>query len=166
MRTRHRVSFSGIRECVLGAALLLSACGVGAQPEAAPLPLPTWAESRWSDFAQSHRLRRVEQVAPSLLVGDFDGDGRRDVAILVEQRDTQKTGIVFLHRGQRGAYLVGAGHALGNAGDDFRWMDRWKLGAPTSDASRADRLVVEREGSASGMIDFARGRHRWKQLGD
>lgn len=74
------VPFSRICASVLGAVLVLAAYGVRAQPAAARIPLPPWAESRWSVFAQSHRLQRIEPVAPSLLHGDFDGDGRRDVA--------------------------------------------------------------------------------------
>ncbi len=76
-----------------------------------------------------------------------------------------RRGLSFCIKG-KAAYLVGAGHQLGNAGDDFQWMDSWKLAAPTSEGIPADRLVVEREGSASGMVYFARGRYRWKQLGD
>ncbi len=147
-------------------ALVLSASVLRAQPVPAMSPLPAWAEVRFSVFAQSHHVQRVAQLTPSLLIGDFDGDGQRDVAIVVEQRSTHKTGIVFIHQGQRGAYLVGAGHTLGNGGDDFRWMDSWKIAPPTSNASHVDQLLVERESSASGMIYFARGRYRWKQLGD
>lgn len=145
--------------------LVFTASIVRAQPAVVRASLPVWAESQWQAFAQTEQLRRVDPFMQSMLSGDFDGDGTRDIAIIVEQLRTRKTGIVFLHRGSR-TYVVGAGRALGNGGDDFRWMDSWKLATPLSKGQHADQLLIEREGAASGMIYFARGRYRWKQLGD
>lgn len=136
------------------------------QTAPAASPLPTWAVTRWTAFAQAQQVRRVDQIMPSLLLGDFNGDGVPDIAILVEHIGTHKTGIVFLHQGQRTTYLVGAGRTLGNGGDDFRWMGGWRLATRTPKSPRADQLIVERESSASGLIFFARDRYRWKQLGD
>jgi len=37
-----------------------------------------------------------------------------------------RRGIAFLHAGGD-VTVVGAGHAIGNGGDDFHWMDEWHV---------------------------------------
>ena len=107
---QHRdavVPFARIFVGELGAAPVAAASGVRAK-RAARIPLPTCAPSRWSVFAQSHQLRRVEQVGPSLLHGDFDLHRRRDVAILVEHAVSTRR--AFPSRAMRANRCVLASH--------------------------------------------------------
>jgi hypothetical protein len=127
--------------------------------------LPEWARPRWSAFAKTHALQLSPRLNPFLQRGDFDGDGKHDLALLVEHTKTHKIGIVFLHRGSTKPQLVGAGKTLGNGGDSLDWMDSWQVVERTR-AQRTEALLLEREGSGSGLIVFERGTYRWHQQGD
>ena len=107
---QHRdavVPFARIFVGELGAAPVAAASGVR-EKCAARIPVPTCASSRWSVLAQSHRLRRVEQVGPSLLHGDFELHRRRDVAILVEHAVSARR--AFPSRAMRVNRCVPASH--------------------------------------------------------
>src|SRR6266705_3338513 len=66
-------------------------------------------------------------LSPFYLRGDFNGDGKIDVAALVKQRSTGKLGIAIIPGGASKAAILGAGAPLGNGGDDFDWMDNWQV---------------------------------------
>jgi hypothetical protein len=62
-------------------------------------------------------------VNPFYLRGDFDGDGKIDLAVLVDQRSTGKSGIAIIHGVRSKVTILGAGVGIGSGGDDFEWMD-------------------------------------------
>ena len=101
---------------------------------------------------------------------DFNGDGRADVALHVVDRRSGKEGIAFLLRGQR-PLVLGAGQPFGNGGDDFSWMDLWRVTPsrracqPNQTPCQAD-LWVEKEASASARIRWRGRRPEWRQMGD
>ena len=153
---------------VCAAALPAIAGRSHAQATATDTALPEWARTRWSAVANARSLARSARILPAILHGDFDGDGADDVALLVESVKSHKIGIVFLHHNDPKPYVVGVGTTLGNGGDDFEWADRWKVQTRVqkSGARRADALLLEREGSGSGLIYFAARAYHWRQVGD
>jgi hypothetical protein len=64
---------------------------------------------------------------PTYLRGDFDGDGKIDVAVLVEERSRRKIGIAIISGVNNKVTIFGAGTAIGNGGDDFEWIDSWGI---------------------------------------
>jgi hypothetical protein len=66
-------------------------------------------------------------INPLYLRGDFDGNGKIDVAVLVKQRSTGKLGIAIVHGATDKVKILGAGVSIGNAGDNFEWMDTWQI---------------------------------------
>ena len=71
--------------------------------------------------------------------------------------------------------MIGAGSPFGNGGDDFAWVDTWRV--EPREQSRSVRggrplhidgagLVVEKESSASALIYLDSGQPRWRQYGD
>ena len=127
--------------------------------------IPEWARPQWETFARSHTLTFSTRITPVMLQGDFDGDGRIDIALFVENTKNHKQGIVFLHQSGAGPIVVGAGTPLGNGGDDFEWMDSWAV-KRRSAKLRTDAVLLMRESSASGLVYFEGGHYRWKQQGD
>lgn len=156
-----------IRTCLTVALLLLAATvprSARAQALPADAQLPVWAAAKWTALSASRGLALSQRINPFLLRGDFDGDGQYDLAVLVEQRSTKKVGVVVLHRGARPPFVMGAGVDFGNGGDNFDWMDIWTV----QDRTRTlpDALLLTKESSASGVVQFVGGRYRWKQAGD
>jgi len=149
-------------------ALLLSALCVGqpegAAPSAQKPALPAWAEQRLSQKDMTSKFELTHQLSPEFLLGDFNHDGQQDVAVLARHKGSRKLGILVLHHGQQKIHPLGCGTAIGNGGDNFDWMDFWRLGKSRS--TKADALYVGREGSASGLIYWNGANYVWEQVGD
>ena len=96
------------------------------------------------------------------LGGDFDGDGRADVAALVREVGGQQRKGIAVMTAKKSLALAGAGTPVGAGGADFDWMDAWRV----ERAGATDGLVVERTESASGLLTLKAGKLRWRQLGD
>ena len=133
--------------------------------------LPSWAGAIFGEqrFASIYALST--RINPYFLQGDFNGDGRLDVAVLVEQKRTMQQGIAILHAGSTTPIVVGAGREIGNGGDDFSWMDAWSIDATgtrrkAGPALRGDALLVQKLESASGLIYWDGAAYRWRQQGD
>jgi hypothetical protein len=113
---------------------------------------------------------------PFYVSGDFNGDGKIDVAVLVKQRSTGKLGIAIVHGATDKITILGAGIAIGNGGDDFEWMDSWEIypknrvGRGTGETSvphlRGDALLAGKSEAASALIYWNGKRYVWYQHGD
>ncbi len=116
------------------------------------------------------------RINPCYLEGDFNGDGKMDVAVLVKERSTGKLGIAIVHATTGKVTILGAGIGIGNGGDDFEWMDSWQVYAKTRAAYasgetsvprlRGDALLVEKIETASALIYWNGKRYVWSQQGD
>ena len=136
--------------------------------------LPAWP--REAIAASARDVVPCSCLNPFYQRGDFDGDGRPDYAVLVRHARTGKRGIAFVHRGSGAVHVVGAGNAIGHGGDDFSWMDAWRVfergpvrrgaggGAPP--VLRGDALLVEKTESASALLWWDGRGYRWSQQGD
>ena len=101
-------------------------------------------------------------VNPFYLHGDFNGDGKIDIAVLVRQHSTGKIGIAIVRGATNKVTILGAGTAIGNGGDDFEWMDSWHVyskerarhaaGETGIPHLRGDALLVSKSEAASALI--------------
>ena len=113
------------------------------------------------------------RLNPFYLHGDFNADGKIDVAALVKQRSTGKLGIAIIHGATNKVTILGAGTAIGNGGDDFEWMDSWQLYSKARRAGersvlsfRETRLLVSKSEAGSALICWNGKRYAWLQQGD
>ena len=116
------------------------------------------------------------RMNPCYLEGDFHGDGAMDVAVLIKERATGKHGIAVVHGTTGKITIFGAGIRIGTGGDDFDWMDSWRVYSKTRAAHpagetsvphlRGDALFVEKSESASALIYWNGERYLWSQQGD
>ena len=61
--------------------------------------LPSWAIRVFNEkLIAGYEL--VQKMEPSFFTGDFNGDGRSDVALLIKERTTGKVGIAILESGK------------------------------------------------------------------
>jgi hypothetical protein len=117
----------------------------------------------------------VSRHLPTYMVeGDFDGDSKTDIAILVRRKADEKFGIAVLLRAGTKAQILGAGERFGSGGLDFRWMDTWSARHEddfTKNARSAwkgaqpkakrDGLVVAKSGSPRGLIVYDGSKFVW-----
>ena len=60
---------------------------------------PAWAMKVLSERL-STRYELVQKPEPSFYVGDFNGDGKSDVALLIKEKTTAKVGIAIIDGGE------------------------------------------------------------------
>lgn len=138
--------------------------------------IPTWAADviQRPEFTKEYALSA--RLNPFLLSGDFNGDCRLDVAILISRRDSGAQGIVVVHSESPRPVVLGAGHSIGNGGDDFSWLDAWSVclrdsagpetDDPASSRRSGDALLVQKLEAASAILFWDGVCYRWEQSGD
>ena len=124
--------------------------------------LPKWATNMMDIYEYEKAYVISDYLEPFKLEYDFNRDILLDVAVLIEEKTTGKKGILIIHNKNRISYIVGAGTACGNGGDDFKWMDIWKFDR-IDDISG---LYVEKSESASSFISWNGKKYIWTQLSD
>lgn len=156
-------------------ALVFAAGMAGAQALPPQAQLPAWATQQLDSLAKREAIEVSARMNPFVLRGDFDGDGKGDLAVLVKNKDSKKEGIAFLFRQKTAPLIVGAGHALSSGGDDFAWLEVWQVEDKGSlqhsyhEKSlklKTDGIVVAKEGAASALIYIKGGKAFWQQQGD
>ncbi|MBN4066101.1 hypothetical protein JYT51_02065 [Candidatus Amoebophilus asiaticus] len=113
---------------------------------------------------------------PFYLLADFNGDKKTDIVVTVEEIKTGKTGFIIFHIDTDDFYVIGAGNSIGNGGDNFQWLDIWKVytkdiiepgvGETKRVELTADAIFVEKAESASAVIYWTGKEYKWYQQGD
>lgn len=163
------------RSMAVSVALVFATGMAAAQTLPPQAQLPAWATQQLDSLAKREAIEVSARLNPFVLRGDFDGDGKGDLAVLIRNKDSKKEGIVFLFRQKTAPLIVGAGHALPNGGDDFAWLEVWQVEDKgtlqhsyheKSLRLKTDGIVVAKEGSASALIYIKGGKAVWQQQGD
>jgi len=115
---------------------------------------------------------------PFYLRGDFDGDDIPDYALSIIDVKSGKKGIIIYHTMTKVYFKFGAGTSLnnGNGGDDYGWMDSWKVitkreveigvGETEKIMLKGEAISVIQLESASALIYWNGSEYRWYQQGD
>lgn len=138
-----------------------------------PPDIPEVIDRAIANGSLARKYELSHRINPFYLCGDFNGDGKIDVAVLVKQRSTGKTGIAIINGATDEVTVLGSGTAIGNGGDDFEWMDSWEMyskGRMDSGTSvpklRGDALLVSKSEAASALIYWNGKRYVWLQQDD
>jgi hypothetical protein len=118
----------------------------------------------------------TSHVNPFFIQGDFDGDGKLDVALMIVEKNSQKIGIAVIHSSSHKVFILGAGNSLNNGGDNFNWLDAWNTypkvlverGVEEEELPKliGDAIYVKKIESASGLIYWKDNKYNWYQQGD
>ena len=160
--------------------LLIFSSTVGAQHEQSIPPesgnVPEIVSKTFTVKKLNKQYEFSFHLNPFYLRGDFNGDGKPDIAILVRQTRSGKIGIAVVHSATNEVLFIGAGTEYGNTGDNFDWMDYWYVypkgvvhrgvGEKTVPRLIGEALYVGRSESASGLVYWNGKRYLWYQQGD
>lgn len=145
--------------------------------------LPNWAILRLNDLKIDDNYKISDYMNPFYLEADFDGDNKLDIAITIIEKNSNKKGFMIIHQNTNDYFIIGAGKDFGNGGDDFKWMDIWKLdrGKQAHELTYSDKgdiddskiillkgdgIRVEKSESASGLIYWNGEIYKWAQTSD
>lgn len=139
------------------------------------IPGFVYEDFRASGISKNYDFSYV--LNPFYQSGDFDGDGKLDVALLVKNKVSGEAGIAIFHSGSRPAVLLGAGtHWMDNPKYDFKWMDAWQVypkgpveqgvGEGKPPILMGDAILAIKTESTSGLIYRIGAAYRWYQQGD
>jgi len=96
--------------------------------------------------------------------GDFDGDGKLDVALLLKNKASGRVGVVIIPSGIRPVVILGGGTQwMNDPRYDFNWMDAWQIypkgpvgrgvGEGNPPVLKGDAILAIKTESASGVVD-------------
>ncbi len=86
--------------------------------------------------------------------GDFNGDGAVDAAIQIINNNSHKRGIIFLHANDENIYLIGAGKAFAELGDDFKWLNSWRIDSFTRLSEGSESLILTHPDHTKSLLYF------------
>ena len=131
---------------------LLVVVTLGLMPILGSGQMPAWREKGWCSYhyppgrpppprinlpgwaCEDTYKRKLQQtyvpytgINPFFISGDFDSNGRSDIAIWVTDRKKKKRGILFLMQGRTEYFVAGAGRDAQERGNDYTYVDAWSL---------------------------------------
>lgn len=118
------------------------------------------------------------RINPFYLRGDFDGDSKTDLAVLVVERKTGRRGIAIIHPAKDSYVIIGAGEDfLRSDGYNYKdfgfkawsvYSERHVVQAPDEGPPPkllGEAILVEWPEAGSGLIYWDGSKYRWYHLG-
>jgi hypothetical protein len=119
-------------------------------------------------------------MSPSSIRGDFNGDGRKDYAFLIQENATKKFGFVIFHgRGAQATRtritVIAAGKTIAELGDNIQWANFWRTyprDAATGEEEsqvlvpilKSDAIHLEQKGKRRGLLYWDGRKYAWHRL--
>ncbi|HYQ85768.1 MAG TPA: hypothetical protein VES59_00855 [Bacteroidota bacterium] len=137
--------------------------------------IPKWVRNEFSAQHLDRKYSMLFRLFPHCLRGDFNGDGKKDAAVQIEETSSGKLGIAIFHAKRVQALFVpvtvlGAGKPVGKAGDDFKWADVWSVVNKARAQNlklpdiQADAIRLEKRKGKGGIIYREGTRYTWYPL--
>jgi hypothetical protein len=111
----------------MGKFLLLAFLWIAQMASAQQMEGPTWFQAAFKKDGLDKKYTILPYIKTGHLQADFNGDGWKDVAVLITENISKKRGILIFHNRTYQYFILGAGNKFGNGGDDFKWAKVWKL---------------------------------------
>jgi hypothetical protein len=145
--------------------------------------LPDWIMFKIEKVKTEKDLSLDIEINPFYLETDFNGDQILDIAFCVKEKSTNKRGILIIHGDDLKSYLLGAGNTFAHVGDDFKFIEIWKIyrdrevgltefaesgdiiGTKNIEIEN-DAILVSKSESAPNLIAWQKNKYVWLHMGD
>ena len=114
------------------------------------------------------------------MICDFNGDGLKDCAFLIQEKSSMKFGIAIFHAKRpqvihSQVFVIGAGKTLPDLGDNIGWANFWRP-YPKNEASgevekkvlvpilKADAIHIEKKKRRRGLLYWDGRKYVWHKL--
>lgn len=145
--------------------------------------LPDWVVPITEQIKIAKTVYVDGTINPFFLEADFNGDSEFDIALFVKEKTTDKKGILIIHGKSFKTYLIGAGEKFAHIGDNFEFLEIWKIyrekeAALTIFADNGDiegnktieinlpAILVAASESSSNLIIWEKDKYVWLHTGD
>ena len=138
--------------------------------------LPGWSGKAFKLLKLDSLYKLSDFINPYYIEADFNGDNKTDIAIAIEHTGTKKKGMIIIHQSTGKHFIIGAGKDFGNGGDNFNWMDIWKvyrdkrIGLGVGETKPVDlktnAIYVAKSESSSAVIYWTGEKYKWYHQGD
>jgi hypothetical protein len=149
--------------------------------------IPEWVALVFKQSGLSNRYIFSSRLNPFYQRGDFDGDGKQDIAIWIRELKSNKVGIAILNCCTEKISVIGAGNMIvdragkalwgrSEGGDSLDLIDAWfvyekgiveqGVGEASPPILKGDALMLIKTESASGLVYWTGKRYTWYQQGD
>ncbi len=145
--------------------------------------LPDWLMFSTEQIKPERAVCVDGGLNPFYLEADFNGDSSLDIALFVKEKTTNKKGILIIHGQSFKTYLIGAGESFAHVGDDFKFLEIWKiyrendvaLTVFSDDGDIAGNkmikidlpaIMVASSESSSNLIIWEKNKYVWLHTGD
>ena len=119
---------------------------------------PAWIHYLFNDLNLKKEYKFSYHLNPFYLRGDFNGDGKLDIAILVRNIRTNKIGIAICHYGENKIIILGAGTKYNKSSDNFSWMDVWCVGEGND---KKEIIAIRRSEAGGGTLKWNGKKYIW-----
>lgn len=103
--------------------------------------VPFWVYEQFEENGLDQKYEIMTDKLPAYLVGDFDGNGKREFAVIIREKNSKKRGVAIEK------FIVGAGQAVEaqrdgsvQKADHFNWLVKWSS-STVENSSLQDRLT-------------------------
>ena len=145
--------------------------------------LPDWVMYITEQIKTERAVCVDGTLNPFYLEADFNGDSVFDIALFVKEKATNKKGILIIHGQSFKTYLIGAGGNFAHVGDNFKFLEIWKIYrendvALTVFSEDGDiegnniikidlpAIMVASSESSSNLIIWEKNKYVWLHTGD
>lgn len=145
--------------------------------------LPDWFIYCTEQIKCGKSLVVTGKLNPFYLESDFNGDDVLDIALCVQEKETKKNGILIIHGKTLETFIIGAGNKFAHVGDDFKFLEIWKLYrerivavttfTEDGDILGAEEVQIENDAisvssseSPSNIIAWQNDKYVWLHTGD
>ncbi|HUL43251.1 MAG TPA: hypothetical protein VLY03_02725 [Bacteroidota bacterium] len=140
--------------------------------------IPRWARDEFQR-TMADKYAITYSLFPHTLLGDFDGDGKKDVVIQVVEKRSKMAGFMIIHARKPqalfiGKTIVGAGRSIGTSGDDLSWVNEWSVVSAKRLAAadygsiidaKGDALIFAKRGAQKFLLYWNGKRYEWHRVG-